>query len=43
LPRGRYVELDVSTYLYENDLAGGDSDNAASQSSPATTIERERD
>jgi phage portal protein BeeE len=43
IPRGRYVELDVSTYLYENDLAGGDSGNAALPSPPAITIERERE
>ena len=29
LPRGRYVELDVTSYLRENDLAGGAQGNAA--------------
>ena len=41
LPRGRYVELDVRSYLQENDLAGGSEGNAAPAGPSAAVRETE--
>ena len=41
-PRGRYIELDVKSYLEENDMAG-DEGNAAPESPASRTPERNDD